>query len=59
MIEDVSGDAAVFEYIDGGRSMVYHIKKYNVMTNSPSFDKQLENLKKYQGFGGNITTGKY
>jgi penicillin V acylase-like amidase (Ntn superfamily) len=52
-IEDVSGDAAVFEYIDGGRSKIYHNKQYDVMTNSPTFDKQLENLEQYQGFGGN------
>jgi penicillin V acylase-like amidase (Ntn superfamily) len=52
MIEDVSGDAAVFEYTDGGRLKIYHSKQYNVMTNSPTFDKQLENLKQYQGFGG-------
>lgn len=52
MIEDVSGDAAVFEYVDGGKSKIYHSKQYNVMTNSPTFDKQLENLKQYQGFGG-------
>jgi penicillin V acylase-like amidase (Ntn superfamily) len=53
MIEDVSGDAAIFEYTDGGRSKIYHDKQFNVMTNSPTFDKQCENLKQYQGFGGN------
>jgi penicillin V acylase-like amidase (Ntn superfamily) len=52
MIEDVSGDAAIFEYTDGGKSKVYHNKGHNVMTNSPPFNKQLENLKQYQGFGG-------
>jgi len=52
MIEDVSGDAAIFEYTDGGKSKVYHNKGYNIMTNSPPFNKQLENLKQYQGFGG-------
>jgi penicillin V acylase-like amidase (Ntn superfamily) len=52
MIEDVTGDAAIFEYTDGGRPKVYHNKMYNVMTNSPPFNKQLENLKEYQGFGG-------
>jgi penicillin V acylase-like amidase (Ntn superfamily) len=52
MIEDGSGDAAIFEYTDGGRSRVYHNKEYSVMTNSPPFNKQLENLKQYQGFGG-------
>jgi choloylglycine hydrolase len=52
MIEDVSGDAAIFEYTDGGKSKVYHNKGYNIMTNSPPFNKQLENLKQYKGFGG-------
>jgi penicillin V acylase-like amidase (Ntn superfamily) len=54
MIEDLSGDAAIFEYTYGGRSKVYHNKEYDVMTNSPPpFNKQLENLKQYQWFGGN------
>lgn len=53
MIEDISGDAAVFEYTEGGRSSIYHNKELNIMTNSPTFDMQLENLKGYQGFGGN------
>jgi penicillin V acylase-like amidase (Ntn superfamily) len=53
MIEDVSGDSAIFEYTDRGKSKVYHNKEYNVMTNSPPFDVQLENLKQYQEFGGN------
>jgi penicillin V acylase-like amidase (Ntn superfamily) len=52
MIEDFSGDAAIFEYTDGGRSKIYHSKQYNVMTNSPPFNEQLENLKEFQGFGG-------
>lgn len=53
MIEDISGDAAIFEYTDGGKLKIYHDKQYNVMTNSPTFNKQLEHLKEYQGFGGN------
>jgi penicillin V acylase-like amidase (Ntn superfamily) len=53
MIEDASGDAAIFEYMEGGEQRIYHGIQYNVVTNSPTFDKQLENLKQYQGFGGN------
>ena len=53
MIEDASGDAAIFEYLEDGKQRIYHGKQYNVMTNSPTFDRQLENLKQYQGFGGN------
>lgn len=51
MIEDVSGDTAIFEYIEG-KPKIYHSKQYSVMTNDPTFDKQLEHIKKYQGFGG-------
>lgn len=55
-IEDVSGDAAVFEYTNGAKpAKIYHGKQYDVMTNSPTFDKQIENLKQYVGFGGDKT----
>jgi choloylglycine hydrolase len=52
MIEDISGDVAVFEYTDEGKPKIYHSNQYNVMTNSPTFDRQLENLKQYRDFGG-------
>lgn len=39
-ISDPSGDSAIFEYIDG-KLVVHHDKKYQVMTNSPTFDQQL------------------
>jgi penicillin V acylase-like amidase (Ntn superfamily) len=55
MIEDILGDVAVFEYTDGGKPKIYHSNRYTVMTNSPTFDMQLENLKQYHGFGGNKT----
>lgn len=48
---DKDGDMAVFEYIDG-KLKIHHSHDYSVMTNSPSFDKQLENIKQYDGFGG-------
>lgn len=50
-IEDTSGDVAILEYIDG-KLQIHHSREFCVMTNSPTFDKQLENLKKYEGFGG-------
>ena len=31
---------------------MYHSRQYTSMTNSPTFDKQLANLKQYKGFGG-------
>ena len=51
MIEDSTGDAAVFEYIKG-KPRIYHDRKFMVMTNSPPFDEQIESLKQFKGFGG-------
>lgn len=50
-LEDASGDSAIIEYIDG-KANIYHDKSYRVLTNSPTYDKQLANLKLYKGFGG-------
>ncbi|MEE2031988.1 linear amide C-N hydrolase [Rhodococcus chondri] len=50
-LDDVSGDSAVIEYIDG-KANVWHSRDYIVMTNSPTYDKQIEMLQQVQGFGG-------
>ncbi len=50
-IEDKSGDSAIIEYLNG-QPVIHHGKKYTVLTNSPTFDKQLIQLKQYTGFGG-------
>lgn len=50
-MNDATGDSAVLECIDG-RIKVYHDRAYTVMTNQPAFDRQLEDLKQYRGFGG-------
>lgn len=50
-IADKSGDSAVIEYV-GGKAKVYHDKRFTVMTNEPTYDKQIENLKQYRSFGG-------
>ncbi len=50
-LNDATGDSAVIECIDGVIK-IYHDRSYVVMTNQPSFDKQLENLRQYRGFGG-------
>lgn len=50
-LADKSGDSAIVEFI-AGKPVIYHDRKYTIMTNSPTFDKQQENLKQYQGFGG-------
>src|SRR5690349_5216056 len=43
-IDDATGDSAIIEYTDG-KPTVYHDRKYQVMTNSPTYDKQLTLLK--------------
>lgn len=50
-INDATGDSAIIEYTAGVPD-VYHSKDYKVMTNSPTFDKQLELVKKIKGLGG-------
>lgn len=50
-INDASGDSAIIEYTDG-TPKVYHGREYQVMTNSPTFDKQLELVKEVEGLGG-------
>jgi penicillin V acylase-like amidase (Ntn superfamily) len=39
-VSDPSGDSAIFEYL-GGKLVIHHDRKFQVMTNSPSFDEQL------------------
>ncbi|MFS1489738.1 linear amide C-N hydrolase [Vibrio splendidus] len=51
-ISDVSGDSAVFEYIDGDL-VIYHSKAHRVMTNSPTFDQQLAINNYWEIIGGN------
>lgn len=50
-ISDASGDCGIFEYIDG-KLKVYHSKDYNVMTNSPTYDKQLALVEYWKTIGG-------
>jgi len=39
-ISDSTGDSAIFEYVKG-KLVIHHGKEYQVMTNSPTYDKQL------------------
>ena len=50
-LDDATGDSAIIEYVDG-EPKVWHSREYRVMTNSPTFDKQLEELTEIEGFGG-------
>lgn len=44
-IEDSNGDSAIIEYI-GGKTVIHHGRQYKIMTNDPTYDEQLELLKK-------------
>jgi choloylglycine hydrolase len=50
-LDDASGDSVIIEYVDG-QPKVYHGRDFRVMTNSPTFDQQLELVKRYEGLGG-------
>jgi choloylglycine hydrolase len=50
-ISDAAGDNAIFEYI-GGKLVIHHDKSYQVMTNSPIFDKQLALNEYWKEIGG-------
>lgn len=49
-IEDVEGDSAIIEFIDG-QLKTYHDRSYRVMTNEPNYTQQLDNLAYYEGNG--------
>lgn len=51
-LSDNTGDSVVLEYVNG-KLQTYHNKDFIVMTNSPTYDKQLEIIRQYKGFGGN------
>ncbi|QNX13040.1 linear amide C-N hydrolase [Acinetobacter seifertii] len=52
-ISDSSGDSAIIEYI-GGKQVIHHDRKYQVMTNSPTFDQQLALNTYWQQIGGTV-----
>ncbi|UTD27509.1 linear amide C-N hydrolase [Bradyrhizobium sp. WD16] len=52
-LSDASGDSAIIEYI-GGKQIIHHDRKYQVMTNSPTFDQQLALDAYWQEIGGTV-----
>jgi len=52
-ISDATGDNAIFEYIDG-KLVIHHNRSYQVMTNSPIFEKQLAIDTYWEGIPGTI-----
>ncbi len=52
-ISDASGDSAIFEYVNG-HLVVHHDRKYQIMTNSPTFDQQLALEQYWRQIGGTV-----
>lgn len=50
-LDDATGDSCIIEYAEG-EPKVYHDRSYLVMTNSPTYDQQLELVKTVTGLGG-------
>ncbi len=50
-ISDASGDSAIFEYLKG-KLVIHHDRKYQVMTNSPTFDQQIALNTYWKTIGG-------
>ncbi len=50
-VSDASGDSAIFEYMDG-KLTIYHSRAYQVLTNSPTFDRQLAVNAYWEQIGG-------
>ena len=52
-LSDASGDSAIVEYI-GGKQVIHHSQKYQVMTNSPTYEKQLAMEEYWRQIGGTV-----
>jgi penicillin V acylase-like amidase (Ntn superfamily) len=52
-MSDAMGDSAIVEYI-GGKQVIHHDRKYQVMTNSPIFDEQLALNEYWKQIGGTV-----
>ena len=52
-ISDANGDNAIFEYING-KLVIHHDPSYQVMTNSPIFEKQLALMEYWNEIGGTV-----
>ncbi|WP_429911153.1 linear amide C-N hydrolase [Glycocaulis sp.] len=52
-MSDATGDSAIFEYV-GGELIIHHSRDYQVMTNSPTFDRQLALAEYWSEVGGTV-----
>jgi len=50
-ISDATGDSAIVEFLKG-KVVIHHSNKYQVMTNSPTFDQQLALMAYWDTIGG-------
>jgi choloylglycine hydrolase len=50
-LSDATGDSAIMEYVKG-KLVIHHGKQYRVMTNSPTYDKQLAIQEYWKEAGG-------
>jgi choloylglycine hydrolase len=51
---DINQDSAIVEFVDG-RPVIHLGERYQVMTNEPSYDRQIANLLRYKEWGGTLT----
>ena len=47
-LSDATGDSAIIEFVDG-EMIIWHDRSYQVMTNEPTYDRQLAVLEYWQG----------
>lgn len=52
-ISDASGDSAIFEYLDG-KLIIHHGRQYQVLTNSPPYERQLALNEYWKTIGGSV-----
>lgn len=52
-LADATGDAAVIEFMDA-KMDIYHGQQCQILTNLPPFPEQLDNLKNYEVYGGDL-----
>jgi penicillin V acylase-like amidase (Ntn superfamily) len=52
-LSDATGDSAIFEYV-GGELIIHHDRAYQVMTNSPTYDRQLALAEYWTEIGGTV-----
>ncbi len=53
-ISDATGDSAILEYLNG-RLIIHHGRKFQILTNSPTYDNQLAINNYWQSIGGLAT----